>query len=494
MTHAWSNVDGISLTRRQFLGSGVRAVAGSALVPAIFHLSGGPAPAAARADEPAEHVLRAGRFTAAPDGRSREVWGYNGQLPGPVIRAREGDMLRVKVVNELAVPTSVHWHGMHQPGTWRMDGVDEVSRPPIPAGSDFVYEFKATPAGTHWYHSHVGVQYNNGLFGPLIVAERTPLADYDREEILFINDWFLQPGEALLAMLLKGMFMRMPGRKEPKEMKDKKDFGDVPFQSALINGKGRARGDTKSPLTTVTVKEGETLRLRLINGSSTYAFRFQIDGHPLTVIATDGAPVRPVRVENLVLSAGERYDVLLKADRVGAHWVRAVTLDGNEARAVLCNAGTAPESPAGPVRWGERLLAPGDLRSREPVQLADRPREIPLRLGGSMKPFRWSINDQFYPKADPITLSKGEAVRFLLRNPTGMDHPFHLHGHYFHVLGRPDALNLKDPVQKDTVNVPAKSDLVLQWQATNPGRWFFHCHIEWHLATGMARVIEIKPY
>jgi FtsP/CotA-like multicopper oxidase with cupredoxin domain len=494
MTHAWSNVDGISLTRRQFLGSGIRAAAGSALVPAIFHLSGGPAPAAARKDEPAEHVLRAGRFIAAPDGRSRAVWGYNGQLPGPVIRAREGDMLRVKVVNELAVPTSVHWHGMHQPGTWRMDGVDEVSRPPIPAGSDFVYEFKATPAGTHWYHSHVGVQYGNGLFGPLIVAERTPLADYDREEILLINDWFLQPGDALLAMLLKGMFMRMPGRKESKEMKEKKDFGDVPFQSALINGKGRARGDTKSPLTTVAVKKGETLRLRLINGSSTYAFRFQIDGHPLTVIATDGAPVKPVRVDNLVLSAGERYDVLLKADREGAHWVRAATLDGNEARAVLRYAGAAAEPEATPVRWGERLLTPGDLRSREPVELADRPKEIPLRLGGSMKPFRWSINDQFYPKADPIALSKGETVRFLLRNPTGMDHPFHLHGHYFHVLGRPGALNLKDPVQKDTVNVPAKSDLVLQWRATNPGRWFFHCHIEWHLATGMARVIEIKPY
>ncbi len=135
-----------------------------------------------------------------------------------------------------------------------------------------------------------------------------------------------------------------------------------------------------------------------------------------------------------------------------------------------------------------------ELRSREPVALAAKPKEIPLRLGGSMRPYRWSINDQFYPKANPIVLDKGEPVRFVFQNPTGMDHPFHLHGHYFHVLGRPGALNLKDPVQKDTVNVPAKSDLVIQWTAGNPGRWFFHCHIEWHLATGMARVIEIKPY
>jgi FtsP/CotA-like multicopper oxidase with cupredoxin domain len=112
------------------------------------------------------------------------------------------------------------------------------------------------------------------------------------------------------------------------------------------------------------------------------------------------------------------------------------------------------------------------------ISLADRPKEIALTLGGSMMPYRWSINDQFYPKADPIVLAKDEAIRFHFRNPTGMDHPFHLHGHYFHVLGKPGALNLKDPVRKDTVNVPAKEELVLQWQATNPGRWFFHCHIE----------------
>jgi FtsP/CotA-like multicopper oxidase with cupredoxin domain len=491
MSRKWSMADAFPLSRRQFL----------ALAPTISLLSGcqkrvEESPAA----EPGGVVLRAGRFTAAPDGRSREVWGYNGRLPGPVIRVKEGETLRVKVVNELAVPTSVHWHGMHQPGTWTMDGVEEVSRPPIPAGDAFVYEFKATPAGTHWYHSHVGVQYGNGLFGPLIVEERTPIAAYDREEILFLNDWFLQPGDTLLADLVKGTGMKMPGKMDMKDMDKKgmKDVGDIPFQSALVNGKGRAPGDTKSPPAVIEVKKGEKVRLRLINGSSTFALRFQIDGHPLTVIATDGAPVRPVVVDNLVLGVGERYDVLLEADREGSYWIRAVTLDGKEALAVLRYdsqyVGASEELAAKPLRWGAHLLAPEEMRSREPVALADKPKEVPIRLGGSMRPYRWSINDQFYPKADPVVLDKGEPVRFLFHNPTGMDHPFHLHGHYFHVLGRPGALNLKDPVQKDTVNVPAKGDLVIQWKATNPGRWFFHCHIEWHLATGMARVIEIKPY
>jgi multicopper oxidase len=103
----------------------------------------------------------------------------------------------------------------------------------------------------------------------------------------------------------------------------------------------------------------------------------------------------------------------------------------------------------------------------------------------------WSIGDPYYPKADPIVIRRGESIRFVFRNPTGMDHPFHLHGHSFYVLGKPGALNLIDPSLKDSVNVPALSDLVVQWVADNPGRWFFHCHIEWHMATGMARVIEI---
>jgi FtsP/CotA-like multicopper oxidase with cupredoxin domain len=385
---------------------------------------------------------------------------------------------------------------MHQPGTPDMDGVPGLSRPPIPPGEEFVYTFKATPPGTHWYHSHVGVQYGNGLYGPLIVEEREPIARYDREEVLFISDWFLQPGETLLEDILKGAFMEMPkkGAKKMKKMKEKMDIGDVPFQSVLINGKGRAPGDTKSPLSVVGVKKGETVRLRLINGSTTYAFRFRIDGHPLTVIAGDGAPMRPVEVDNLVLAVGERYDVLLKADGEGARWIRVATLDGDEGRAVLRYDGAGAKDPeAAPANWGARTLRPEQMRSRGPVKLPEGAKEIPVVLGGSMKPYRWSVNGQYYPKADPIKLKKGEWVRMTFKNPTGMDHPFHLHGHYFYVLGKPGELNVTDPVQKDTVNVPAKGELVIQWQATNPGRWFFHCHIEWHLEAGMARVIEIEP-
>jgi FtsP/CotA-like multicopper oxidase with cupredoxin domain len=200
-------------------------------------------------------------------------------------------------------------------------------------------------------------------------------------------------------------------------------------------------------------------------------------------------------VDNLLIGIGERYDVLLKANQSGVSWIRAVTPDGNEIRAVLRYRGASGAGPeAKPVRWGPRALTPEQMCSRGPVQLAAKPRKIPLLLGGSMQPYRWSINNRYYPKAGPIEIAKGEVIRFTIRNPTRMDHPFHLHGHSFHVLGDPGALNLTDPVLKDTINVPSNGEVVIQWLADNPGRWFFHCHIEWHLATGMARVLEIKPF
>jgi multicopper oxidase len=490
--------------RRDFLLQATLGAAGAACIPAISLLSGCARRAAQ--DDPLEEVvtdyeLEIVRREAAPDGRSREVFCFNGQLPGPPIRALVGETLRVKVKNKLDVPSTVHWHGMHQTGTWQMDGVANVSAPPIPPGEEFVYQFKAAPAGTHWYHSHIGVQYGDGLFGPLIVDEEMSPFVYDREETLLINDWFLKSSEEILADLIKPpaddkkMPAEMPKSKMDKKgmagMGDKPDVGDVPFESFLFNGLGRFEDSSDAPLASIDVQPGQSLRLRLINGSSTYAYRFQIDGHRLRVMASDGSPLVPIEVDNLVINIGERYDVLLTADQNSSVWIRAATLAGGEGRALLRYVDAPGDIPVTPVEWGKESLQAVALRSPEPITLADNPHEIHWKLGGTMMPYRWNINDQEYPQADPVVLGTGEEVRFIIENPTGMDHPFHLHGHYFYVLGAPDALNLTDPPRKDTVNIPAGQSLALQWQAINPGRWFFHCHIEWHAATGMARVVEI---
>ena len=134
------------------------------------------------------------RGTAAPDGRSRPVMTINGTVPGPIIHAKENETIRVKVVNKMDVPTTVHWHGMHQIGTNDMDGVPGITGPAIPPGGEFLYQFKAQPAGTHWYHSHEAEQEANGVFGALIIDEAKSIAQVNRDQVLLFTDWFLLPG------------------------------------------------------------------------------------------------------------------------------------------------------------------------------------------------------------------------------------------------------------------------------------------------------------
>jgi FtsP/CotA-like multicopper oxidase with cupredoxin domain len=427
------------------------------------------------------------------------------------------------VRNNLKVPTIVHWHGMHQPGSWHMDGVEGVSGPAIPPGESFTYDFVATPAGTHWYHSHAGVQYSDGLFGPLIVEEAKPIARYDRDEILLINDWEHEPAEKVWQRLsTQGMgnmgsmgasptssgMGAVPGSASAAERplatsgldqliasqwgSPQLDWGDVPFVSGLVNGKGRTE-KTQTPLTEVRIKDGEVLRLRLINGSATYSLRFQIDNHPLTVIASDGQPLRPVTVDNLLIGIGERYDVLVHGKRSGSHWIRATTGQNNTIKAVLRYGDQAPQEPTAPPQdWRARFLAPSQLASPRDVNLETVAyREIPMVFAGPEPIYRWSVNGEFYPKTTPIKIKKNAWIRMRFVNRTNMEHPFHIHGHSFYILGTRDQLNLKNPPLKDTLNIWPTAEQVIQWKASNPGKLIFHCHVQWHLAGCMASLLTI---
>lgn len=462
-------------------------------------------------------VLSVDAFDAAPDGVKRLVYGYGGQLIGPTLRVKEGERLNIRILNQLPVPTIVHWHGMHQPGTWRMDGVEGVSGPAIPPGESFTYDFVATPAGTHWYHSHAGVQYSDGLFGPLIVEEAKPIARYDREEILLINDWDHESADRIwqklstqgmgsMGGMSSGLAMGAMGGAERKPLATQGldtliasqwgspalDWGDVPMVSGLVNGRGRA-ANSSSPLTQLTIKDGEVIRLRLINGSATYSLRFQIDNHPITVIASDGQPLRPITVDNLLLGIGERYDVLITGKGSGSHWIRATNGLNKTIQAVLRYGDQAPAEPSQPPQaWRERFLLPSQMASPKDVNLAAVPyREIPMVFAGPEPVYRWSVNGEFYPQTTPIKIKKDEWIRMRFVNRTNMEHPFHIHGHSFYILGTPNELNLKNPPLKDTLNIWPNAEQVIQWQATNPGNWIFHCHVEWHLAGGMASLLSI---
>ena len=405
-----------------------------------------------------------------------------------------------------------------------MDGVERVSQAAIRPGDCFTYRFRAYPAGTHWYHSHTGVQYSDGLFGPLIIEENeNPYKnDYNYDRIIMINDWFHIPSEQILANLKKGAYMPMKGgaamktgasmtmdmgsdEKDPKvsmymQSADMPDVGDVPFESALINGKGRFDPSSQAPLEIYEVNPQDRIRFRIINASSTYAFRFAIDEHKLSVIATDGALTRPLEVDSLIIDVGERFDVIVKADRPAAnYWIRAKTLEDDKedhALAVLRYRGASVDLPKSTAAWGT-LLKLGDLKPYTPQKSKAPTTDKLLVLTGSMMPYRWMVNGQVFelprkpltedrnPPEPPVTqmkLKEGDVVRVVINNESKMSHPFHLHGHYFHVLGlsaegagkyNGQALNETDPIQKDNLTIPRNGWGVVQWEAGNPGCMVF---------------------
>jgi multicopper oxidase len=231
--------------------------------------------------------------------RVLSTWAYEGGLPGPEIRITEGDTLRVHLRNGLPAETTIHWHGLPVPTG--MDGVPGLSQRPVGPGEEFLYEFVAPTAGTYIYYSHVGLQLDRGLYGPLVVEAIDQELDYDREHAIVLDDWLDGTGgtpvdalEALQSSVGGMMGGGMMG-----------GSGHIPYPLYLINGRPPQDPET------LKVREGDRLRLRLINAAADTVFRFAAAGHKLTVTHTDGQPVEPVTVEAVRTGMGERYDVLL---------------------------------------------------------------------------------------------------------------------------------------------------------------------------------------
>jgi FtsP/CotA-like multicopper oxidase with cupredoxin domain len=391
---------------------------------------------------------------------------YEGQYPGPELRVQEGDVLRATLSNDLGEETTVHWHGVPVPNP--VDGVPNVTQEPVPSGETFTYTFRAEPPGTYFYHSHVGLQLDRGLLGPLIIEERDPHIEYDREYVVVLDDY-------------------LPG--EPRPLSDGRMgggmggmMGDVrpPYEGLLVNG----RLPEAPP--TFDVTEGERVRFRFINAASATVFGVRIAGHEMSVTHADGRPVEPAAADSFVFGAGERYDVVIEATNPGNWFIQADALDGNEppARAVVAydsaGASSTPRPPSSP----SNRLQYGDLRAINSLDgvngRPDRTFDLTLSRGGGQS-YTWTIDGQAYPDADPLQIRPGEHVRIRMTNMSPVVHPMHLHGHFFQV----------GTAIKDTVMVPGhRGQVTIDFHADNPGRWLFHCHNLYHLDAGMARVVE----
>jgi FtsP/CotA-like multicopper oxidase with cupredoxin domain len=499
-------------TRRQFLRRSALAMGAAAAAPWLRGVGAAldtthyvPRPNAT------QYRLRVARTMLAPDGAPQPAAAVlaDGTLPGPEIRVRAGEQLRVLVDNLMAdAATTIHWHGLLVPAA--MDGVPDISNAPIAAQRTYVYEYPILQSGTYWYHSHYGFQEQQGLYGAFVIESTDDSGRADRDAVVLLGDWLhrdpthvfeqLRAGAAMSgsgktpATAKSGSTHDMTGMGAGSAMEMRKtpggtmppmggaDLSDVSYDAFLLNGRS-----SRSPWA-FAARPGERIRLRVINGGASTYFRLALDGHAFTVTHADGLAVQPVEVDQLLIGMGETYDLLVALARPGSATLHAVAQDGSGQAIGVLHTPDAPPQPntAMPV-FGPRELTYAMLRAPAPTTLpAGETRTFRLPLQGNMAAYVWMIDGQAYPKADPLRIRAGERVRLELINQTGMWHPMHLHGHFFRLLqGAGDYCPLKH-----TANVAPGQTVVIEFTADNPGAWFFHCHNIYHLEAGMARVFE----
>jgi CopA family copper-resistance protein len=330
-------------SRRGFVRA-AGAMAGMAAIPAwaqghSVHRMKGGAPIRAGFDEVSGAVidLAVGHGPRVVQGRNGHGIAVNGSVPGPLIRLKEGDNVRLNVTNHLGEDTSVHWHGLLVP--FHMDGVPGISFPGIKPAQTFSYEFPVRQAGTYWYHSHSGLQEQQGHYGPLIIdpAGGEP-AEYDRDYIVLLSEFTplhphfimdrLRKGEGYFNYQQTTLTDRYPlsgkDRRMWAEMRmPPTDIADVTGSTYtyLVNGRGPLEGME------YLFRAGERIRLRIINGSAMTFFNFRIPGLTMTVIAADGQNVEPVEVDEFQIGTAETYDVIIEPRTEEAYAVVAESMD-----------------------------------------------------------------------------------------------------------------------------------------------------------------------
>ncbi len=582
--------------------------------------------ATAAGAEVVEIELTLAQETVEIEGARLDAMTVNGGIPGPVLRFREGDIARIHVRNLMAVDTSIHWHGLLVPPG--MDGVPYVSFPPIAPHSSFTYEFPIRQSGTYWYHSHSHLQEQRGVYGAIVIEPRQGGGTEDREHVVVLSDWSSQDPRSIIRTLKSGnhyysvakgsgqslvgaarlgmlgqFFARQLQRMPPM------DISDVAYDWFLANGR---------PQTTLPAAAGETVRLRIIDGSATTFFHIEFAGGPMTIVSADGQPVEPVEQQRILIGVAETYDVVVEIPGAGSWELRATAHDGSSWASIWLGEGerhqsptlprpnlyptmgslrlgrvfaltpggslgmsqrrvdageldapgmpamdmpsgaamegmrtdadgmsmahgdegprdqahepdaamaplevssagaVGPTAPPGGKRFGRRfgLLAadvaastelavdgkdprrPGPpyavLRATRSTAIdSERPvREVRLTLDGDMGRYVWFLNSLPLSAEDTIVVRKGERVRFIMINRTMMHHPMHLHGQFFRVV---NGQGERSPL-KHTVDVAPMTTTVIEFSAQEVGDWFFHCHLLYHMESGMARVVHYQEF
>ncbi|KAF3058203.1 Iron transport multicopper oxidase FET3 [Daldinia childiae] len=462
---------------------------------------------------------------ASPDGFGRPVIGINDVWPCPTIEADVGDFVSIDLNNKLGNETTgLHFHGINQINTNSMDGAVGTNQCPLPPDHSVRYRFYADAPGTYWYHSHSMGQYPDGFRGPLIIHDPDDpyQDDYDEEVILTLSDWYRDQTPTLMEAMIN------PNNTQ---------FAPPLPNSTLVNDGGDGH---------VSVEAGKTYRFRIINWSAMFSTFLSFDSLDMDVIAIDASYVQRQSAQQLRISAAQRFDALITipedADR---NYPYLVALDVNQDFAdknpprplqypynvtgMLVTDSDKDTSGTATVQkfepFDDTTFQPHDNESvYEPVdkQLVlnfdycfdanDYPRacfndttyiaqKVPaLYTAASLG--ENNTETVAYGQVNPFVVEYGEILEIVVNNNNDAIHPFHLHGHQFQVLARPESqagnwsanATINDiPPRRDTVAINPKSYAVFRIKAENPGVFLFHCHVEWHVEMGLTITLIEAP-
>ena len=412
-----------------------------------------------------------------PDSSFQEanIWGFEGKVPGPELRFKKGEWVRVEFENELPEGSSIHWHGIRNLNG--MDGVAGLTQPAVEPGDRFRYVFPLPDSGTYWYHSHAKTwsQVARGLYGPLIVEDpEDPEVDHDL--VLMIDDWRLADDGTL----------------EESSFGSLHDWAHAGRLGNWLTVNGESHPN-------IPVKQNARVRLRLINAANARVFGIALPTEG-TLIAEDGFPRTHQLVNDITLAPAQRADVIWEMD--------SETTTFYEVR----NGEPYPAFTLTPVESSEPRVAKRPLSQKPVAPPPDRiDVEIPLHMQGGamgnlseavyhgkMTPIRelaqmhkkvWAFNGQVGDHHDALaTLSRNQVASIEVFNDTRWEHAMHLHGHHFWIqTEQGEFLN----GQRDTYLFSRGERAKLIFVADNPGLWLFHCHMLEHHEAGMVAVIEV---
>lgn len=503
-------------------------------------------------------------------GKEKRAIAVNGQIPMPTLTFTEGDIAEIYVHNELNEDTSMHWHGLFLPNQY--DGVPNLTQMPIKPHTTHLYKFPIIQHGTHWYHSHTGLQEQIGMYGsfvmnkkvddptfrkgiddlptvPVILSEWTDMKPENVHRMLHnATDWFaIKKGTTQsYAEAIKSGNFKTKVTNEWKRM-NAMDVSDVYYDKFLINGKNESQLSR--------FKGGDKVRLRISNGGASTYFWLTYAGGKITVVANDGNDVEPVEVDRLIVAVSETYDVIvtIPADNTSYQFL-ATPEDRTKSTSLYIGDGikqlisplqklkyfdgmkmmngmmkmngdlddmgmqmsynqmdmnvvmypeiTGETKVKQDSKMGDMKMTEADYNSNELSEITtlnyamlksptkttlpkDAPiKELKFELTGNMNRYVWSLDNKVVSETDKILIKKGENVRITIHNGSMMRHPMHLHGHDFRLLnGQGDFSPLKNIVDI----MPMETD-VFEFNANVEGDWFFHCHILYHMMSGMGRV------